>query len=92
MITLLAIGLIVRFPTNPGVLVVGFTITVLGSGASITLRSFLAASVNPTFSARLLVAISTIGTLGALVDTPIVGAVYSRGIKQELWNIPPRSL
>jgi hypothetical protein len=89
-VCLLSVGsFIIAFARSTWVLAVGFTITVLVSGSSITLRSFLTASVDPAFSARFFAAISTIGTLGALVGTPIMGTVYSWGIKHELWNIAP---
>lgn len=81
---LLIIGsFIMVFSSATWVFVTGFAITVLGSGASITLRSFLASSVEKAFAGRLFAAISMVGTLGGLVGMPIMGALYTWGITHE---------
>lgn len=70
----------IAFVTNVWVLVVGFAIFVLGSGASVTFRSLNAANVDKASLDRLYAAISAVGTLGGLVGMPAMGAVYEWGI------------
>lgn len=65
------------FAPNTGIFAAGFAVAVLGSGMTVTLRSFLASNVDPAFSGRLFAAISTTGTVGSLVGMPVMGSVYS---------------
>ncbi|KAI1739703.1 major facilitator superfamily domain-containing protein [Xylaria scruposa] len=81
---LLCIGsIIIAASPNLSTLVAGFSIMTLGSGATISLRAFLASKINNSFSGRLFAAISATSTIGNLVGMPVMGTLYSLSISKE---------
>ncbi|KAI1754231.1 major facilitator superfamily domain-containing protein [Xylaria castorea] len=81
---LLCIGsIMVAVSPNLSTLVAGFSIMTLGSGATISLRAFLASKINSSFSGRLFAAISATSTIGNLVGMPVMGTLYSLSISKE---------
>ncbi|KAI0857414.1 major facilitator superfamily domain-containing protein [Xylaria cubensis] len=84
---LLCIGsIIIAASPNLSTLVAGFSIMTLGSGATISLRAFLASKINSSFSGRLFAAISATSTIGNLVGMPVMGTLYSLSISKE-WSV-----
>ncbi|KAI0111105.1 major facilitator superfamily domain-containing protein [Nemania sp. FL0031] len=79
----ITVGLSSHLPTLVG----GFCITTLGSGATISLRAFIASRVDKSFSGRIFAAISATSTIGSLVGMPLMGALYSLSISTEAGNI-----
>ncbi|KAK5626751.1 hypothetical protein RRF57_002467 [Xylaria bambusicola] len=73
--------------SNLSTLVVGFCIMTLGSGATVSLRAFLASKVDRSLSGRLFAATSTTSTIGSLIGMPLMGALYSLSISEETVNI-----
>lgn len=89
-VLLLSTGsLLVAFGPTLWVLILGFAVTVLGSGASINLRSLVATSIDNASSGRLYSAIATVGTLGGLLGMPLMGAAYEWGISHHISSIAP---
>ncbi|KAI1358088.1 major facilitator superfamily domain-containing protein [Xylaria arbuscula] len=79
----ISIALSMNLPT----LVVGFCIMTLGSGATVSLRAFLASKVDRSLSGRLFAATSTTSTIGSLIGMPLMGALYSLSISEDTVNI-----
>ncbi|KAI0521649.1 major facilitator superfamily domain-containing protein [Xylaria bambusicola] len=73
--------------SNLSTLVVGFCIMTLGSGATVSLRAFLASKVDRSLSGRLFAATSTTSTIGSLIGMPLMGALYSISISEETVDI-----
>lgn len=74
---------------SPGVwpFVVGFAIATIGSGTTVTLRAFLAATVDRAYSGRLFAAIAAMSTVGNVVGMPVMGAVYTASISRDTKSI-----
>ncbi|KAI0532100.1 major facilitator superfamily domain-containing protein [Xylaria digitata] len=85
---LLCVGsMVIATSLNPSTLVAGFCIMTLGSGATISLRAFLASKVNRVLSGRLFAAISATSTIGSLVGMPLMGTLYSLSISNKAGTI-----
>ncbi|KAI1419203.1 major facilitator superfamily domain-containing protein [Xylaria sp. FL1777] len=78
--------LIAVSPSIP-TLVAGFCIMTLGSGATVSLRAFLASKVDRSLSGRLFAATSATSTIGNLVGMPLMGALYSLSISNEAVDV-----
>ncbi|KAI1350597.1 major facilitator superfamily domain-containing protein [Xylaria sp. FL0043] len=87
--TLLLFAGSIAIAVSPSIsaLVVGFCIMTLGSGATVSLRAFLASKVDKSLSGRLFAATSATSTIGSLVGMPLMGALYSLSISKEAVNI-----
>ncbi|KAI0873288.1 major facilitator superfamily domain-containing protein [Hypoxylon argillaceum] len=87
-VVLLCVGsIMVAFSSNISTLVVGFCITTLGSGATVSLRAFLASKVDTSLSGRIFAAISATSAIGSLVGMPLMGTLYSLSISKEASSI-----
>lgn len=75
------------FAPQVWVFVVGFATATIGSGTTVTLRAFLATTVDRAFSGRLFAAIAAMSTIGNVVGMPVMGALYSASISQETIGI-----
>lgn len=78
---------LMAFAPRVWVFVVGFAIATLGSGTTVSLRAFLATTVDRAFSGRLFASIAAISTIGNVVGMPVMGALYSASISQEMIEI-----
>lgn len=78
---LLCVGsLVVAVSSSLSTLVAGFCIMTLGSGATVSLRAFLASKVDRSFSGRIFAVISATSTIGSLLGMPLMGTLYSLNI------------
>ncbi|KAI0423537.1 major facilitator superfamily domain-containing protein [Xylaria sp. FL1042] len=80
-------SILIAASSSISILVVGFCIMTLGSGATVSLRAFLASKVDKSLSGRLFAATSATSTIGSLVGMPLMGALYSLSISKEAVNI-----
>ncbi|KAI1127256.1 major facilitator superfamily domain-containing protein [Nemania abortiva] len=85
---LLCVGsIMIALSSNISTLVVGFCVATLGSGATVSLRAFLASKVDKSFSGRVFAAISATSTIGSLVGMPLMGTLYSLSISKEASDV-----
>lgn len=59
----------------------------MGSGATISLRAFLASKVDRSFSGRVFAVISATSTIGSLLGMPLMGTLYSLNISREAGDV-----
>lgn len=87
-IFVLALGsAIIGFAPNIWVLIFGFVILALGSGAGITLKSFLSATISNGYYARLYSVLGIAESLGILLGMPLLAETYSWGLKHGSWAL-----